>query len=815
MAEGKSLRVSFVTDDASFARVKKALQEVTKEAEKLQKAMAGGGGGLFGGANVGRPGTPGQTLTGATAKQAQSVSATPFASAILKDVEAFKTLGKSGGDALRVMSDAVKRSVAEQTREVNTLETKLTKLIGTYNDLSAAAGKSPEAAAMLRRQAGKVADATADLSGSRGRLGELHDIEAGMRPPGPGPSRWQRAGNWAMSTNPETGATQFAGGMIQGIAPTTVAGLMRMAGIVGGGATAVLNTAVASNNMNSDLYTERARSVLPNVMKRAKANVSDQAVFDDWWKSADTEQKSVFTKEVYGNLPEAQGMLGGLKRVLGGDFTARDVTDMAIGTAEQERLNAAVQARSDQNIRGRLAMNHIDETRDERKMAARMGVGGYYAKRDALGQLVTDSKGNTVYDTSKQEKLKRDIENANLDYGEGLAGIQQSRSLGLGGSFGLSIASAQAAGYGGYGQMLAGAARGIGSKRGAANLANTAFGLDNGLAGDNRRFIDKTAGIALGSTVFSGWDPRGTTSGAGLMGAIQGAGYRFGNDSVTDANQVSQIQAGIGLMDRTVGGGVSGYQMGRNILSSVGLNAGGTTYAQDYMATGMSFKQMVDMAQSGKVSGMAESMGLTPEMLRNQISASTGSVLDTWVDQGGSDPMSKVMKRYRDSGMSADEFAKSLKGNKKELSYFGDAYANLSGDTSEAGRGAVALMAGLDSKALRSGGAPAAGMDDPSKQERDAAQAARKEVTAGVEEFLKTYQAALVANLARMKTEIKIGEGAIIDIKNAAQVMVSGNIDMTKTDWRNSTSHNPMPEPKAEATLNDIFGVGVLSSSTP
>jgi hypothetical protein len=269
--------------------------------------------------------------------------------------------------------------------------------------------------------------------------------------------------------------------------------------------------------------------------------------------------------------------------------------------------------------------------------------------------------------------------------------------------------------------------------------------------------IDTAAGIMLGKGVLgSGFDARGTTSGAGILNAAQGPGFTWGGPQ--DFNQVQQILAGMQMGSTITTGGLDTYQAGRNIISAIAANPGGTTYAQDYLGTGMNLKQLMDAA-GGDMTKTAVALGLTPEMAQEQLGASVGSVLERFQDQGGDDPMSRAIRGYRESGMDITDYARQLykSGKRDEAEAIGSYYGLVTGEGEEGGVGLMGLMGGVGTKGVKKEG-PAGSIDDATKAQLKAEAEQLKKDAAALQAAYRDIIDSLKANAPMQKMMQNFGE---------------------------------------------------------
>lgn len=716
MADGKNLKFQFVLDEASFQRVKRALGELTTEAQKFAKAMQSSGGGMFSGANVGAP--PSATQTQGRSPQG-GTQKTNIGAAILGDVEAFQKLAKSGKQGMSAMTDAVRTGVREQIQEINKLEAKMARLHERMARDPRAAYEGAFRTGLMNQMLGRQGQ----LGGAQERLGGLQSLQAGLG--GGGGGMWNTI-KTAGLTGDLTGGLGVRGMMGAGVDTILGPGLAGMIarsvsmGVAGAGA--ILNTSIATNNMAGDLAASRGRTMSPMISRARSGGITDQLKMR-YISQMDNQEKAEMLSRVVGSDTRLADLLGAAgstaKSMAGGDFSLSAFTDVAGDTRTMERLQSVIQAvgeRGDYGATYGRAQEYEDATRGERISSSRIRGAGHYLSKKVNGKwtnwdpetgrqtgMSPEQLGYVARDTKTKTTgvlMRGGYSDPELD-----AATVQARAM-AGGQFAganaHAIMAANAAGYGGYGQMMAGAARAGGGLT-AGNAA-----MYGG--------IDRNAAIQLGAGIFgSGFDVRGTTRGLGMMGAAQGPGFNF-TGGVGDFNEVQRALAGMQAGSGITSGGLDSYQAGRNILAAIGANPGGTTYAQDYLGTGMSFKQMVDGA-GGDMTKTAKNMGLTPEMLKSQLSGSFGSVMDRWVDQGGNDQLSRAMRGYRKSGNNDPmAYAKELygSGRGKEAEAIGDYFGLITGEGEEAGEGAFALLGGVGNKAKKGKG-PAGGLDTATK----------------------------------------------------------------------------------------------------
>lgn len=731
MANAKELKFQFVLDDQSFQRVKRALGELTTEAQKFAKAMQGAGGGnsLFSG------GTVGSKLTSAQSQnQSRVQQKTNIGSAILGDVEAFQKLAKSGKEGMAAMTDAVRKGVREQMAEIDRLENKLARL---HTRLQ----KDPRAAyegAFRDRLQAQMLIRQGQLNTANERLGDLRNLQGGLQPPPTaslaGKAAKGLAGFLTKDLTGGLGPRGFAESAFESVVGPGLAGtIARSVGMAVAGAVKIVNTSVAADRMGDNLYAQQGRSFSPfiDAYKNRDASVlgrlgNVKAVLGD--KQAAMQALS----GVFGTDAEAQRWIQGATQTLAGDFEGSGLTHIARDSKGAEALAALVN-NIDVSAPYRLGRGRAEEflaaTREERLAASQVAGRGFFLNPKT-------GKVEDSFTPWKADLHKRGFSTGQALSG-GLASAHGAGSWALGGD----IMSATAAGWGEYGNVLTAAARmgGTPQARGLAQLA-----LGGGL--------NRGAGIQLAQGVIgTGFDPRGTTGMAGVLGAFQGGyGHMLGKnaDPALQFNAVNQFLAGLQTGSATTMGTTSPFQQGMNVLGAVANMPGGSAYHQDLLAGRFDMKQMLAGASgtlTGTMADVARLTGMNQKTFQNQLDSSFGGGLDMWVDQGGNDAVSRAMRKYRKSGKSITDFAKSASTD--ELKSLGIARSEMTGEDLEGSIGTMFALKGVGYKGKK-GLAPAAGRPDtPESQTRENEAKAMLDSASAVTEHLPT----IVNDLLRIR----------------------------------------------------------------
>lgn len=747
MSEGKEIKFKFIIDEQSAQRVNKVLDDMIKRAQTLAQTLQGismpgggptGAGGLgMGRGAVGASGSPQSSLTSRGTGTQTKISAIA-----IDNGQAFKNMASMSKDAMQVMSDAIKRGIGEQQRELKTLDQTIANLAKRYGDLQAAQqraisqGMKPGAAANLyggelERIQGQMIAAQGQRPGvaaqgarltrlqleqqaaSRGygSVAEMqaHQLEMDKEDAGIGPSAAEKYGIGFKGRMAQLrgGLSRLysgagGGGLIQGIAPRGLAG---MAGVAAGALGAVnfgLDETLAGDRAYAGAEARRGSLVeskirgmhggdtrwLFNLMQLQQDSTARQELgAQTGGTAAGLEQVRSGVGQFVGSVP----IIGGIGRALG--LVGPDQGGGALGgftTASQQSGMAENAFKMMDEKSKSTAMLYANMAQES--FQRRMGTSIQMQRVMGVGGLQYDPK-KQMY-TSAANDLMTKLEGQGYDAGQYMGAYQglrgQAGTAFAGRNAWLSMA-AGAQGYGGFDQLLGASAR-LGQGK---TLAMGAIGGG----------IEKAAGIQLGAGILGqGFDVRGTTTGYGSLAAAQ-AGMGFTGNS-SDFNKVQRALAGLESGSALTTGGLDAYQQGRNLVGAIGINAGGSTYSQDFLATGMSMKQMLDMSTGGRLTESAKALGLDSGKIKQQLGESMGSVFDRFVDEGKNDPMSQAIRRYQASGMSnMTDYLKDLRKRgdvNGDIKTLGAAASILTGEPEEGMVGAFQILSGQGAK-LKSG----------------------------------------------------------------------------------------------------------------
>lgn len=718
MSDPKQLRFQFVVDEASLQKTRSLIREITSDLTKLNNEAAKIGGSMGG---MGGGGGVGITAGGRQSPEQQRViskaapAARPLVQNFLDQKNLFKGVAEGSRDSMRMMTDALKRAVADQRQEVQRLQQSLEALASTYNKLGGAGGGRAASIQSLG------IDIQGKLGAARERLVQLENMgprsELMPEVSWPDDPRWgregsfgpirrgrlERARDWAHGERGNIWDTEQSSAYnLKRIGKNGLA-LVGGAAIVGNEVSGMRQAQQVFQGQRNDIFSGAMSGMaggdlsyglaLMRAARRSGVGLMDNALTGSAGGITTGTTILQGIGSSIGNGVKAAGSLVGLTDapkgaggLVFGDLTPQGVRNKnlskAMGTVETER-----KAISPIEM---MALGGFSGSMDSRVMSQRLlGLGGFGVDRKGDWQ---DPYGD----------LENKLRAQGLSGSELIAAKMQLQGIGgnrFAGKHAYEAMYANAMGYGQYGHVMAASAR-------AGDWSSDPTSYRGWIGGG----IDINAGLMMGSSVLgTGWDPRGATSGIGANMAIQGGGFGF-TGGIKDMNLAQRAVAGLGLGDSIVGGGIDDYQKGRNLISAVRANPGMSIYGQDYLANGMNTKQMIDMAYgTSDLTATAKSLGLSRGSIKNQLTGSLDSFIDRFKDDPTkNDPMSKTIRAIRASGGDVGAYLEGFRGKNGKFSGAGmDAIRDLgsfygiqSGEGEEAGLGVAGVRAGLSNAEL-------------------------------------------------------------------------------------------------------------------
>jgi hypothetical protein len=776
MASSKELKISATLDAGSFQAANRALAEMTKKAQELAKAlqgigMPGGGAGILSGGSVTGGGSGGNRGGSVPMGSNQAINA---------NLNIFKNMATLGTASLKGLTDALKTSTQQQQTQLNNLKRSLDALGDTYDRLG---GKGKNAAAVQAKMlqvAGMVQGAQANLAALQA-AGPVSNLLPDVGPPGgprilPGArsglpgmptgfagAAWQfRNGNiGAGLTTPIGPGAVSPQGLLQGLMGSGAGALaLRAAGLVVSGAVLAANTSQSFNNLMLDTTSSRGRAMGGAWQRMRQVDTSDALAERHIEAMGDSDKQGIM-RSVFSPEEIAKGWASGTwtaAKAFGGEVSVLTPEEQETQrAAKYQAMLGKVRERGEYITQEGRTSEYLAQTRGDRLVAQRiLGVG-----------FNRDEKGNW----SNYGQYEADLHRSGYSVGEEASAKMALRGLGgdrFADTYRRTVMGATGAGYD-IAPILAAAGRGSNDK--------AALGLTQAALGGG---ISTAAGLQLGQSLF-GFDPRGTVSGVGALQTIQ-QGFQF-TGGIGDMNQVARAQLGMQSLDRTTQG-FDPYQKGMNLVSAIRAMPGASTYAQDALAK-MGFKELAEIYRGGSTI-TSRAWDIHSSQARAQMQGSLHGVFSTYAEQGGNSPAERAMRAMRASGQdelgylnklglaaqSKDKRGKATQSAlsaQAELEAIASVYTRRTGDSAEAGLGAISAASGFElGKGLKHGKLPWGGMDTEEK--------ARREAEAKVKE---AEGKTALANLDKVISALD---------KNAARMDVIGNFMTKLSDQADETT---------------------------
>lgn len=695
--EQKEIRFKFIVDEQSAQRVNRVLDEMIKRAETLAKTLSsvggiGGGGGLLGGGSVGgRSPSAQSTMATASGSSTQKVS---FASALTQNVDMFKKVAQEGGNAMKVLGDAVNRGAETQRREIFRLQGALDALVKTYDKLGGSGGN------MAGPLQSKIMGVQSRIYSHQATLQKLQSMQAGgpeLMPEVPWPEAakpgmFQRFRGWANSG----GSIGQVVNQIPGLGgissllsnPTALA----TAGLVASGAAlkSQIQAAVRAPEISGQARLDVLRQGPTEYARKLRSgDLSDLRAMNDIQSDADkrreyNEINGDGSGSIRGNLREGGYRYDAIKAAFGRSWREGfDVlSDPGNSTDYQNIKKAKLREQLDRTIEERGVLEDIQ--RD-----ASSGALGKMSTMRSLG--IGDGKKKTGAYRSNAERFLAAY--GQFDASEVVGAVQ-----------GIAGSGTRGAAYknGLLSTVLQAQAGGIG---GAANIGGV-MSRQGGTAGSD--FIDllrsvagagtdvSTAGL-LGGYVAQQADRSGIGGfgGGGLLGAVS-----YGTQGADGGMIARQNVGGMDQFQGLLSGTRDPAQKAQNFLLARRSAPDAGYYAQQYLATKLDASRIAEvMSGTFELTPEERNLGITSEMLTRQATAVQGSTRFRAMTGGfkkGSDPEKMLtamqagqdMKKYamENFGMDTEDavstYATALRAGNESLSLkdaMGQARMNLYG----------------------------------------------------------------------------------------------------------------------------------------
>lgn len=204
-------------DQGSLQKSTRAIQELIRNFEKLTTVLAGASkqmGGLLGGASVSTPGqTTAQSMAAARGK---GMGGNTGGGGTLGNIfqgagNSFKNLAGISQDSLKIISDGLKKTVDDSTRNIEKLKNQLDGIADAYRNFSDEAKTSPAGQKLQQLAGGYARDYSGAISQRARAQAQMLELNPpGIPPPGGGGSGFSFGGMAA-------GARSLAGPLALGI----------------------------------------------------------------------------------------------------------------------------------------------------------------------------------------------------------------------------------------------------------------------------------------------------------------------------------------------------------------------------------------------------------------------------------------------------------------------------------------------------------------------------------------------------------------------------------------------------------------------
>ena len=739
MAENKTIKFRFEIDQNSFGQVKSAIDSLTSSLSKMNQAGGGmlGGGNAFGGINIGgaNPGKV-QTIAQGQAKNqaANGGQQMTMGKVILDNANAFKKFAQEGKDASKIMTEALKRDIGSQEQSLDRLKAKLSNLSEEFSEATRkqkeflAAGKSSDANAMgnyIKNVEGRIAETSGQtLQSAKNLLGSKEALTSASGGMGGLKQEIGQAIKGALS-----GDMGSLGALASRFAPYAAAiGVYNEIREGGGGIFSGAESEVAGQGgVDLRLAARRGAISVPKYRALRSGDISSLLLEQHINENTATRKYLAQSTDMlsrgsaYTDAGKAAAITL-LKSLAGAsDKTAwEDLTSADIETRLMQSREAVLEkgAQSQGYAEKMETFEHFRNTLGERIATSQL-MGARTLGKDKAGNVIAGGFG-ALQDWATKNSV------GTTQAASAYAGLRQAGGTGLAGQLYKTATMAQAGGWGGFDQMAVKAGLGARSPKEAATLAMAALGGD----------IQTGVGIKMGDLVY-GYDPRGVSSGAGLMAAVQGG--MAGLNQQQQFQRAEAMPGAVKIGNAIASGALDNALLGASVLSAnriMGSNA--SSYDKGFLAQQTDLKLIADIGyghltkdpKTGKMKRVygdltpeMESAGVTRSMLREHFEDLTRAELGP-VAQDTRSKAGRAAKAYLDSGQTFQAFAASHKDLKRDLGVAMGRGAGVSGPEAAAYGDMIASLGG----SLTSGGIGAGAVTGPEKEELDRQAGVKKDL---------------------------------------------------------------------------------------
>ncbi len=663
MGEGKQIKITALVDEASFAKSKRMISELTAEVTKLVAAtqkvnlgfgMGGGGGGGARVSGSSAPAGSGNSVTQVSQRMntAGGGLTDNLSRAVTNSAQLFKTASTGTTQAFKIMSDALRSNVNESDREIKRLTSSLQGLEKQYDRLKQRQNRGGIVDSGLSSVQGRYMETAQQLgTAQEHRVKAQAAVDKLEATANPGFMAKMRG---FVGTNiPSIGQ---AGGVMNQLASSVpgLGGLGRLAMGPVGAVGAVLGAAayglsarhenqVANLNYQIDkpMFNASASGRMGQIfggnalaihngdlarsmaMTSLKSDPAMQAIVSDKMR-----QMMVQRRDKMNGVGVTEGLLngGGLGAITGTlrsfvGSKAGGIGDEGIGTTGVQQLKRDRAAAEQITMQGEMFQKRLEAKMQEDPMfndrINRQYSGAFGQLSLARASGVSNAMQSVVSADGIRgqmrgtDLMKARAELAGYDVNEYVGGMQQMGST-VGRSFmhrgTSSLLSAQAGGLGNIAQL-----RAAGSQYNGGDFG----GFERNIQGRiGRGGVDITAAsqiTGMGAGMMQG---QFSGTGVGLMSTLLDAG--FTGNGAGDMRMARAIGSGVGAMGNMMSGGIDPLQKALNASAAMSA-APGASQATKNALMSMDPGTAMDAIKNGRVPENLKNMGVTMSMLQKYV----------------------------------------------------------------------------------------------------------------------------------------------------------------------------------------------------
>ncbi len=824
--ENKTVKVAAGLDEASFAKARRMISELTAEVSKLVQATSRlnfGGGRVTGASPIAGAGSSNVTQAASRMAGAGGIGGATdgLTRAVTNSAALFKAAATGSKSSFKIMSEALRAHVSDSDREIKRLTQSLLGLEKSYDRLKSKQGRSggsplmDSAMSAVQGRYVETADALKSAQGTRQKLyAATHDLD-------------EAGGSYQHNKPPGFFARNFGGGggngMVAGIAgamgiPPWMVGAGGMAAAAAGGlalANKGIQGAITTNQANLNLAIDRpmfglnakaglgqtfggnAMAIRHGDMARVAAMMSMagggelRSVNDSEGLMQKRRDRDTSTK--WGDRIITQGVVGGLYGTamdrFGRSQAGREAKYLGVGNdtalgVTRERTYQEEQAQSAQRM--------------QQAIEAKLQADPQF--NDRINRFYGGAVGNMGLARAAGMSGGNDLIGRNVNGGASMtqASLLRARATASGYDVGEYVGSMQEmAGTAGRGFLSHGTSM-LGMKAGGLHNAASLFGVGAQFGGGGARGGDAFMRQLQSKIGRGGLDVTAASSlfsaGAGAMtngnfasaggGAFMGTLADAAASGTTGGDMLGarQVTSGLGAMSNMMAGGIDPLQMALN--SSAALKAapsGGYSTHKGLMD--MSPADVTQVLKTNQVSDSMRMRGISVSMVRSYVAAQDATTMGRYAPgMGTGTEMGAAAGRYQKAGGLGYLSGMSQGDRRMELKRLAEITHDTTDTSLEASRGQWLLRASMkgylgstkgkgarDSVSRNSAtgkAAEAAGIQELVEGQKDAA---------ATDLYKRTFEGAPAAeaesNLARVRAQRGVTGDAGAAIKGVAAAL--------------------------------------------